>query len=91
MCANVSNVSSQPTVNVQTFAVVLSRRASVESTLLAIAKRASRRGLPVPTWTWGKVTTETETHTFRHETYTDQLVEREVRVSRIERASMTRA
>lgn len=34
--------------------IILERRAAVESALHALAKRASRKGLPMPLWTWGK-------------------------------------
>jgi len=40
--------------------VILHYRAHVESSLLALAKRAARKNLPMPTWTWGKPYTEKE-------------------------------
>jgi hypothetical protein len=45
---------------VRAFAVLLSRKASVDAALTALAKRAARKGLPVLTWTWGKPCTEIE-------------------------------
>jgi len=38
----------------RTFAVLLSKRDSVEAGLVALAKRAARKGLPALTWSWGK-------------------------------------
>ena len=44
----------------QTFEVLLSRREGVEAALTALAKRATRKGLAAPTWTWGKAYTQKE-------------------------------
>ena len=74
------------TTNTHTFAIVLHNRASVDRSLAAIAKRAARKGLPVPTWTWGATSTAKEEHAFRHEEYPEMIVTREVRVTRIELA-----
>src|ERR1700745_1588722 len=38
----------------RTFSVLLAKRASVETSLLALAKRAARKGLTAPSWTGGK-------------------------------------
>jgi hypothetical protein len=42
-----------------TYAILLSNRSSLVSALENLAKRATRKGLPVPYWTFGEVTTET--------------------------------
>jgi hypothetical protein len=47
----------------QVFDVLLSRKDSVESGLVALAKRAARKGLPALVWTWGKAYSETVVRT----------------------------
>ncbi len=37
--------------SIQTFAVLLGNRTSVEAALVSLAKRAERKGLPVLSWT----------------------------------------
>lgn len=46
---------------VRTFAVLLARKGAVEAALVALSKRAARKGIPgVLSWTWGKAYTSTE-------------------------------
>jgi hypothetical protein len=42
------------------FAVLLGRKASVEASLVALAKRGARKGLPVLAWSWGRPVTANE-------------------------------
>ena len=46
--------------NTTTYQVKLVSRDAVEQALVALNKRATRRGVPNFTWTWGKPTTETK-------------------------------
>lgn len=47
------------TPETRVFNVLLSRKDSVEAGLLALQKRAARKGLPALAWTWGKAYAET--------------------------------
>jgi hypothetical protein len=51
---------NEPEPDTRTFEVLLHNRSRVETALLALAKRAARKGLPVLTWTWGRPVTKTE-------------------------------
>ncbi len=48
-----------------TIKVLLSRKDGVDAALTALAARATRKGLPVPTWSFGAVFTGNETHVVR--------------------------
>lgn len=47
------------------FGVLLSNRDRVEARLVALAKRAQRKALPIPSWSWGGISSKDETHAVR--------------------------
>ena len=59
-------VETATPVEARVFDVLLSRRDGVEAGLVALAKRAVRKGLPVLAWSWGRAHTETIERLFRH-------------------------
>jgi hypothetical protein len=59
--ASVAQATETPFATAErVFPVLLGRREAVESALTNLTKRATRKGLPVLTWSWGKAYTTTQ-------------------------------
>ncbi len=67
-----------------TYREVASAQAQTDKALARLARRAAKKGLPVPSWTWGETRTAVEEHHERHPEYRDVTIEVKRLVTRVE-------